>query len=148
VVVDLPLVPVMATKGASRARRPLAAEQLDVADDLEAGRLRPLHCPMRDGVGQRHAGRQNQRGEGRPVGLAQVRGVDALGGRPGHAVGIVVAGNHGRTAGLQAEGGGETRAPQTKQGDGSAGKGGDRNHQRLGIARSFGVFPSLYRIPS
>ena len=39
VVVDLPLVPVMATNGAVGASRaPLAAEQLDVADHLDAGR--------------------------------------------------------------------------------------------------------------
>ena len=46
VVVDLPLVPVMATKGAvRRVARALAAEQLDVADDLDAGGLRELHRP-------------------------------------------------------------------------------------------------------
>ena len=46
VVVDLPLVPVMATNGASGELGPLAAEQLDVADDLDAGgaRLATVQC--------------------------------------------------------------------------------------------------------
>ena len=48
VVVDLPLVPVMATNGASgRVAPPLAAEQLDVADHLDAGLVRerrPSQC--------------------------------------------------------------------------------------------------------
>ena len=43
VVVDLPLVPVMATNGESRREpAPLAAEQLDIADHLDAGLLREL----------------------------------------------------------------------------------------------------------
>ena len=61
VVVDLPLEPVIATKRrARRARRALAAEQFDVADDLDARRLRQRHRPMRLGMGQRHAGRQHE----------------------------------------------------------------------------------------
>ena len=58
VVVDLPLVPVMATNGASGARaRALAAEEFDVADDLDAGRLGALDRPMRlrDGSAARPA---------------------------------------------------------------------------------------------
>ena len=48
VVVDLPLVPVMATSG-QRARDfgALAAEQFDVADDLDVGFARQRHAPMR-----------------------------------------------------------------------------------------------------
>ena len=46
VVVDLPLVPVMATNGAPGARMPaLAAEQFDVADDLDAGLARERRPP-------------------------------------------------------------------------------------------------------
>ncbi len=42
VVVDLPFVPVIATKGDFGAiLRALAAEELDVADDLDAGFLSP-----------------------------------------------------------------------------------------------------------
>ena len=46
VVVDLPLVPVMATNGAPGAMTPsLAAEQLDVADHFDAGFLRQRRRP-------------------------------------------------------------------------------------------------------
>jgi hypothetical protein len=60
VVVDLPLVPVMATKRrVGRAGGALAAEQLDVADHLDAGAfaqaLSTVQCGA--GMGQRHAGR-------------------------------------------------------------------------------------------
>ena len=73
VVVLLPLVPVMAINGASgRDERALAAEQFDVADDLDAGRAGPGDAPVRLGMGQRHAGRQDQRRKAGPVGLAQV----------------------------------------------------------------------------
>ena len=50
----------------------LAAEQLDVADDLDAGRARADHRPVRLRVGERHAGREHQRGEALPVGDAQI----------------------------------------------------------------------------
>ena len=60
-MVDLPLVPVIATNGDRGAtRRALAAEQLDVADDLEAGRLGAFDGPMRFRMRQRHAGRQHE----------------------------------------------------------------------------------------
>ena len=61
VVVDLPLVPVMAMNGASGAELgALAAEQLDVADDLDAGGLGLSDRPVRLGMGERHAGRQHE----------------------------------------------------------------------------------------
>ena len=58
-----------------RVRRmapPLAAEQLDVADHLDGGRAREPHRPVRRRMRERHAGREHQRGNGRPVGVAQV----------------------------------------------------------------------------
>ena len=58
VVVDLPLVPVMATNGASGAcAGPLAAEQLDVADDLDARGPAPSppSSAARDGSAARRA---------------------------------------------------------------------------------------------
>ncbi len=45
----------MACKGTA-----LAAEQLDVADDLDARFPRPHHAPVRLGMGQRHAGREDE----------------------------------------------------------------------------------------
>ena len=95
VVVDLPLVPVMAMNGAVGApRRALAREQLDVADDLDAGAARQLDRPVRLRMRQRHAGRQHQRGEAAPVALAKIADGDALLLGPGDAVGIVVPGQH------------------------------------------------------
>ena len=58
VVVDLPLAPVIAMKRARGAQRgALAAEQFDVADDLDAGRFGERHGPMRlrDGSAARRA---------------------------------------------------------------------------------------------
>ena len=68
VVVDLPLVPVMAMNGASGAcARALAREQLDIADDLDAGAARQFDGPVRLGMRQRHAGRQHEGRKARPV---------------------------------------------------------------------------------
>ena len=51
---------------------PLAAEQLDVADDLDAGGLGADHRPVRRRMGERHARRQHQRREALPVGDVQI----------------------------------------------------------------------------
>ena len=67
VVVDLPLVPVMAMTGTSKFCARSRQEQLDVADDLDAGSLCRAHRPMRLGMRQRDARRQHQRRERRPV---------------------------------------------------------------------------------
>ncbi len=62
VVVDLPLVPVMATKGAAGGGgAALAAEELDVAEHLDAMGAGEADAPVRRGVGQRHAGGEDQR---------------------------------------------------------------------------------------
>jgi hypothetical protein len=50
-----------------RDLRPLAAEQFDVADDLDGDGLGEPHGPVRLGVGQRDAGREDERGEARPI---------------------------------------------------------------------------------
>ncbi len=73
VVVDLPLVPVMTTTlPGRRSSRPLAEEQLDIADHLDARFLRAPDAPMRLGVGQRNAGREHERGKARPVGVREI----------------------------------------------------------------------------
>jgi hypothetical protein len=53
------------------ALRPLAAEKLDIADDLHPGGVRLGDRPMRRGMGQRHARRQH-RAANRPVGTRQI----------------------------------------------------------------------------
>ena len=54
------------------ARRALAAEQFDVANDLDAFEMRALHAPVRRRMGQRHAGRKHKRGDTGPVEFAEV----------------------------------------------------------------------------
>ena len=49
-----------------RVAAPLAAEQFDIADHLDAGLARQQHAPVRRRMGERRAGRQYQRGEIRP----------------------------------------------------------------------------------
>ena len=56
-----------------RMHAALAAEQFDIADDLDAGRGRKLRRPVRLRMRQRHAGRQDERRDLRPVDAAQVR---------------------------------------------------------------------------
>ena len=65
-----------------RKLRALAAEQLDVADDLDAGGFRQPRRPVRLGMGQRHAGREDQRRKARPVRGAKIGGLDPLPLRP------------------------------------------------------------------
>ena len=60
---------------------PLAAEQLDVADHLDGRVAREPDRPVRRRMGQRHAGREHQRGDPAPVDMAQVRDRDAGGAR-------------------------------------------------------------------
>ena len=80
VVVDLPLVPVMTTTlPGARMPRPLAKEELDVADHLDARVARARDAPMGLGMGQGNAGREHERGEARPVGRCQIAHRKALG---------------------------------------------------------------------
>ena len=61
VVVDLPLVPVMATNGASGALAPRSrSEELDVADDRNARRIGEVDRPVRRRMRERHAGREHE----------------------------------------------------------------------------------------
>ena len=64
-----------------RPGRPVhgACEQFDVADDLDPRRLGLVDGPVRFRMGQGRAGRQDQGGELRPVGPAQVLDREALG---------------------------------------------------------------------
>ena len=104
VVVDLPLVPVMAINrrlpGASAAA--LAAEQLDIADHLDGGFSRKPDHPMRRRVRERHAGRQDQRGNPRPVAIRADGGGNAGGIGLGHAPRIVVLADDVGAAGKSA----------------------------------------------
>ena len=112
-----------------RARRALAGEQFDVADHLDAGRLRPLDRPVRLRVGQRHAGRQQQGVEARPIGLAQID--QGKLGRLGARGLAVVPRSDLRAAGDQRARGREPGAAEAEQRDAAPGEGRDRRHAHL-----------------
>ena len=115
--------------GFRREPVPLAAEQLDIADDRNAGRARQARRPMRLGMGQRHAGREHERGEARPIGLPEIACADALGPRRFQAGGAVVAGDDLCAARLQRQRRHEARTAEPEQRDRLAGEGGDRRHR-------------------
>ena len=64
-----------------RGAAPLAAEQLDVADHLDRGVAREADGPVRRRMGERHAGREHQRGDPAPVDAAQIGDRNAGGAR-------------------------------------------------------------------
>ncbi len=134
VVVDLPLVPVIATKiefGCDAP--PLAAEQLDVADHLDAGGAREPDRPVRRRMGERHAGREHERRDPAPVDLAQVGGRDPGLRRMLDARRIVVPADHVGAAREQRAGAREPRGAEPEHRDLAVRKCGDGDH---------GFFPS------
>ena len=114
-----------------RVTAPLAAEQLDVADHLDAGLARHQHAPVRRRMGQRRAGGEDQRGEILPGDAAQIRG-DETGLRGlGDIVGTVVGGDDLRAARLQRVAAREPRAAEAEYRDRLSCKGGDGDHEAL-----------------
>ena len=110
---------------------PLAAEELDVADDLDAGAARPLHRPVRNGMGERHARRQHQRGEQPPVGEAEVLDRDAgRARRLDHLVLIVPSGDD-RTAGGERRRRRAAAAAEAEDRDLLSAEARDRDHRRV-----------------
>ena len=82
-------------RAAPRAR----GEQLDIADHFDASGVSPLHRPVRLRVGQRHAGRQDQRGK---AATSRRRQIDQRQPPPAFARRLaVVPGSHHRAAGDQ-----------------------------------------------
>ena len=111
-----------------RMTAPFAAEQLDIADHLDAGLARRKHRPVRRGMGQRRAGRQHQRREIRPRYLAQIRGDEARLGRFGQFFGAVVAGDHLGAARPQGVAARQPRAAEAEHRDRLAREGSDGDH--------------------
>ena len=114
---------------AGRALCPLAAEQFDIADHLDAGLLRQRHRPVRFRMRERNAGRQHQRRDLRPIDLPQIGGGNAGGVRFGDARGIVIEGDDVGAAGEQRAGARKPRAAQPEHRDLLAGKTRDRDHE-------------------
>ena len=108
----------------------LAAEQLDVADDLDAGGLGFGHRPVRLGMRERHAGRQHEGRKSAPIGGGDI--LDRKAGRRRRAAsrGAVVGGDHRRPAGGQRAARGDARNAETEHGDSAARECGDRSHRR------------------
>ncbi len=111
-----------------RMTAPLAAEQFDVADHLDAGLSRRQHGPVRRRMGQRHAGRQHQRREIRPRHRAQIGGDEAGLRRLGDVVGAVVARDHFGAARLQRVAARKAGAAEAEHRDRLAREGGDGDH--------------------
>ncbi len=109
-------------------RGTLAREDLDVADDLDASRLGHADRPMRFGMGEGHAGRQDEARECRPIGLGEVdeRHAGLLGSRPPGLA--VIPGGDDRAALLQRPHGGGAGGPEPEDGDFFPGKGRGANH--------------------
>ncbi len=109
-----------------------AAEQLDVADDLQSGLLGPFRGPVRLGMGERHARREDQRREAAPVGVVEIEQhlAEPLGLRFFAGGGRVVPGVQQGAAGDEGMGGGEAGAAEAEQRDRAPLECGDRDHQR------------------
>ena len=117
-----------------RARRPLASEKLDIADDFNAGLVREVDSPVRLRIGQRNARRQHEAGKAGPVGIAQVTDRYAFAHCGLDAVGIVVPRHHGRAACHERAGRGDARAAEPEQRDLAASGCGDRDHGYLSFS--------------
>ncbi len=120
-------------RGGGRLAATLAAEQLDVADHLDRRSLRAPDRPVRRRMGERHAGREHQRGDSRPVDPTQVGGRYARTRGLGEGIGIVVPAHDVGAAAQQRARSGQTRAAQTEDRHPSAGEAGDRDHLNFSV---------------
>ncbi len=101
---------------AIRGMRPtLAHEKLHVADNLDAARAGKIHRPVRFGMRQRHARRQNEGRPRRPVDAVQVSGHDSCCRGFCHAVRVVVPGDDFGTTGHERACGRQARATETEE---------------------------------
>ena len=129
VVVDLPLVPVMATNGAwgACARRSRQNSSMSPITSTAMARASPTdQCGRR--MGQRHARRQHQRRDLRPVKFAQIGDRNAGARRIGDAFRTVIPADDVGTAGEQRARRDKPRAAEPEHRDLAAGKCGDRDH--------------------
>ena len=114
--------------------RALAAEQFDVADDLDIGLVGERRRPMRRRMRQRHAGRQHQRGDVRPVEFAQILRLEAGGLRLGDLLVVVVEGDDLGAALHQRARRQQAGTAEAEDRDLSSGERGDRDHLNFSVA--------------
>ena len=110
------------------------AEEFDVANHLHVQRLGALDGPMRDGMRQWRAGRQNQRVEPAPVGAVQILDMDFLGDGLGAARLAIVPGGDIGAAGDKRLRGGEPGAAKTKERHAPSIECADRRHRHLNFS--------------
>ncbi len=126
VVVLLPLVPVMATSGAPGAMdRALAAEQFDVADDLDARRCAMATVQCGSGWVSGTPGARTSAAKRDQSGADADRTSDSpspSASALSRAARRIVPGAHQGAAGEQGPGGGQAGAAETEQRDGLAGE--------------------------
>ena len=118
VVVDLPLVPVMATNGASGALAPRSRAKSSMSPTIgtpaSSARL-TVQCGV--GMGQRHAGREHEQPEAAPVGLSEIDQRNSRSRSAFASGGAVVPGGDFGAAGDQRPRGRQSRAAEAEQGD-------------------------------
>ena len=135
VVVDLPLVPVIAMTGArpdSGIGADLAREQFDIADDFDACAFSTTSCGA--GMRQRHAGREHQRLELVPRPVAPRRDV-APSPSAMRRVFLVVPGIDARAARLQRAHRRHAGARQSEDADVLMREGAGRDHRLTAASR-------------
>ena len=132
-------------RGVGRVAAPLAAEQLDVADDLDGHGAGEADRPMRRRMGERNAGRKHQRRDLRPVELAQVGGRNPRARRVGDAGGTVVPAHHVGAAGEQRAGRDQAGAAEAEHGDFFSRERGDRDHGIELVLRDGGRAGEVHR---
>ena len=111
-----------------RKQSALAAEQFDIADDLDGDGFRQNNRPMRLGMGQRHAGRQNERRERAPIGGGKIDDRNARCARARSCACVVVPGRHLRAASAKRVRGREAGASEPEQRDLAGFEAADRDH--------------------
>ena len=90
---------------------------------------------MRLGMGQRHAGRQHQCGDARPIEFAQIPRLEAGGLRRDHALVAVIEGDNLGTARSKRARRQQTRTAEAKDRDLLTSKNGDGDHRNFSVAR-------------
>ena len=136
-MVDFPLVPVIATKGAAGAPGgALTDKELDVADDRRARRMRALDRPVRLRMGQRHSRRQHEEIEAAPVGFGEIGEPNPGRDRPIAGLGAVVPDRDLRAAIDERADRRQTRSAEAEDGDFLTAQRFDRGHRHLSLSEA------------
>src|SRR3984885_8126972 len=133
-VVDLPLVPVIATNGAPGAWRCRSRQNSSMSPITSTPASRATSPPPRGAGGERRTWRQDQRGKTRPVYVAQVGGDKSGSCSLRQSLRTVVARDHLGAAGLQRMTARQPRAAEAEHRDRLARKGSDGDQDDASLA--------------